>query len=96
MASIHTARNIAATLGLAAFLCESAAAQNPNHAPGDLVLFFQKEGSTNTVYASLGNTATVFRGAAAGAHAPNQINFLNINAELVAAFGAGWAADPQV
>lgn len=96
MASIHKASNVAAALGLAALLCESAAAQNPNHTPGDLVLFFQKEGSTNTVYASLGNTATVFRGASAGPDAPNQVNFRNINAELVSAFGAGWADDPKV
>ena len=96
MASIQTARNLAAALGAAALLCESAAAQNPNHTPGDLVLFFQKEGSTNTVYASLGNTATVFRGAAAGPDASNLINFLDISAELVSAFGPGWAGDPHV
>lgn len=96
MASLITARNLAAALGLAAFFCESAAAQNTNYTPGDLVLFFQKEGSTNTIYVSLGNTATVFRGAAAGPDAANLVDFLNINSELTAAFGAGWASDPQV
>lgn len=96
MASIQTARNVAAAFGLAAFLCESAAAQNPNYAPGDLVLFFQKVGDDDVVYANLGNAATRFRGAAAGADASNQVNFLNINAELVAAFGANWASDPNL
>ena len=71
-------------------------AQNANYAPGDLVLFFQKEGGTNTVYANLGNAATVFRGSAAGPGAANQVNFLNINTELTAAFGAGWASDTSV
>lgn len=96
MAIIHSARNLAAALGLAAFLCESAAAQNPNHAPGDLVLFFQKEGGDDVVYVRLGDSATTFRGAAAGPDGTNQINFLTISAELTAAFGAGWASDPQV
>lgn len=68
-------------------------AQNANHAPGDLVMFFQKTGSTNTVYARLGNAAVNFRGAAAGPDVANQVAFLNINTELTAAFGAGWASD---
>lgn len=98
MASIQTARNIMAALGLAASLLESAAAQNPNYTPGDLVLFFQKEGDEegDVVYANLGNAATQFRGSAAGPDASNQVNFLNLNAELVAAFGANWASDPNV
>ncbi len=69
------------------------AAQNANYAPGDLVLFFQKEGSTNTVYVNLGAAATQFRGAAAGPDAPTRIEFLDIQSTLVAAFGAGWASD---
>lgn len=73
-----------------------ASAQNPNYTEGDLVLYFQKEGGSNTVYANLGNAATVFRGSAAGPGATNKINFLNINAALVSAFGAGWADDPEV
>ncbi len=69
-------------------------AANSFYAPGDLVLFFQKEGSTNTVYANLGNAATLYRGASAGsADGVNRINFLNINSTLTSAFGAGWASD---
>ena len=71
-------------------------AQNTNHAPGDLVMFFQKTGSTNTVYARLGNAGVTFRGAAAGPDVANQVAFLNINTELTAAFGAGWASDPAI
>jgi hypothetical protein len=74
----------------------SATAQNANYAPGDLILYFQQEGGTNTVYANLGNTATQFRGAAAGPGAPNKIDFLNISSQLASAFGAGWASDPTV
>ncbi len=74
----------------------SASAQNPNYAPGDLVLFFQKNGGTNTIMANLGNAATLYRGAAAGPGAPNRIEFLDISAELVTAFGDGWATDPSV
>jgi len=72
------------------------AADNANFKPGDLVLFFQKEGSTNTIYVSLGDTALNFRGAAAGPGAPNKIDFINVSAELSSAFGAGWASDPAV
>ncbi|MCX6875801.1 MAG: hypothetical protein NTW21_18630 [Verrucomicrobia bacterium] len=73
-----------------------AIAQNANYAPGDLVLFFQQEGGAKTVYANLGNAATVFRGAAAGPDAANKVNFLNIGTELTSAFGAGWPSDPSI
>jgi len=76
--------------------CTAVQAQNTFYAPGDLVLYFQKEGSSNTVYANLGSAAG-FRGTAAGAaDGTNRIDFLNINATLTSAFGAGWASDPQV
>lgn len=82
---------------MSALALTPAMADNANYAPGDLVLYFQQEGGTNTVYASLGNAATVFRGAAAGAaDGTNRVNFLSINVALTAAFGAGWAADPTV
>lgn len=69
-------------------------AQNANHAPGDLVLFFQKEGGTETVYANLGNAANLFRRAAAGAEdGENRVRFLDIGNELETAFGANWASD---
>ncbi len=65
------------------------------YAAGDLVLTFQKVGSTNTVYADLGS-ASSFRGAIAGTFAADQINFLDLNATLTSAFGADWASDPNV
>lgn len=89
-------RNLIACVAAASSLAVPAIAQNASHAPGDLVMFFQKTGSTNTVYARLGNAGVNFRGAAAGPDAANQVAFLNINTELTAAFGAGWAGDPAV
>jgi hypothetical protein len=61
-------------------------AQNTNYTPGDLVLFFQLTSGTNQVFASIGNTATVFRGATPGA----SLSLLNINAALTSAFTADW------
>jgi hypothetical protein len=87
---------------LSVFAVHTVTAANSFYAPGDLVLFFQKEGSSNTIYANLGNAATQFRGAAAGvnptgaADAPVQFNFLNLNTTLTSAFGAGWTNDPNV
>lgn len=79
---------------LAAF---PAGAANSFYAPGDLVLFFQQEGGTNTVYANLGNAATLYRGTAAGAaDGVNSINFLDLNTTLTSAFGAGWASDSSI
>jgi len=69
---------------------------HPNYSVGDLVLFFQKAGSTNTVYADLGNAATAFRGSAAGPDAPNKVNFLDVSDALTTAFGSGWANDTSV
>ena len=83
----------ALALGLAT---TPALAQNANYAPGDLVLFLHKAGSTNTIYANLGTAATGFRGAAAGADVPNKTNFLDISAALTSAFGSGWATDPTI
>jgi hypothetical protein len=64
------------------------------------VLFFQTRGvsgSGNGVYVNLGNAATEFRGATAGANAAMQrVNFINIGTTLEAAFGAGWASDPDI
>lgn len=76
-----------------------ARAANTFYAPGDLVLFFQKQGSTNTVYANLGNAATLYRGAAAGTASDGSltnINFLNLNSTLTSAFGGGWQSDPSI
>ncbi len=72
-------------------------AQNENHAPGDLVLTFQKEGGTDTVYANLGNAATLFRKAAAGPQdGENMVHLLDIGDELVQAFGENWASDSGI
>lgn len=76
------------SFGLAAL---PAGAANTFYAPGDLILYFQQEGGTNTVYANLGNTATDFRDASS-----NNINFLNLNSTLTSAFGANWATDSSI
>ena len=86
---------LAASSSLLAAL--SAGAANTFYAAGDLVLFFQQEGGTNTVYANLGNAATQFRGATAGADSTTtRINFLNLNTTLTSAFGSGWASDTSI
>ncbi len=87
--------SIAAVTGLTA-IPALAAPPNPFHADGDLVIAFQKPGDTDTVYASLGNAATLYRGAAAGPDTANNLNFLDLNAVLTSAFGAGWASDPDI
>ena len=69
---------------------------NTFYAAGDLLLTFQQVGGGNTVYADLGNAATVFRGSAAGPGAPNKINFADLSATLTSAFGAGWATDTSI
>jgi hypothetical protein len=78
---------------LAAF---SASAANSFYAPGDLVLTFQKEGDTNTVYANLGSAAG-FRGTASGAAGgTNQLNILDLSSTLTSAFGSQWASDTAI
>jgi len=74
----------------------AANAANSLYAAGDLMLTFQQVGSSNTVYVDLGNAATLYRGAAAGADVATSINFMNINSTLVSAFGAGWASDSTI
>ncbi|MES2658173.1 MAG: hypothetical protein V4689_06120 [Verrucomicrobiota bacterium] len=88
---------LAAVAISAGFSAASAVAQNTFYASGDLVLFFQKPGDTDTVFASLGNSATLYRGAAAGPDAGLQaLNIIDLNAVLTSAFGAGWASDPEI
>lgn len=76
--------------------CAALAQTNPTYQKGDLVLYFQEEGGANTIYANLGNSALLFRGSASGPGAANLVNFLNINTELVEAFGATWASKTTV
>ncbi len=78
------------------FATSFATAANSFYAPGDLVLFFQKRGGTDTVYANLG-AATGYRGSAAGStDGANSINFLNLNTTLSSAFGSNWSSDSTV
>lgn len=85
---------VASSSILAAFPAQAA---NSFYNAGDLILTFQKEGGTNTVYANLGNAATLYRGAAAGsADGTNNINFLDLSTTLTSAFGAGWASDSAI
>jgi Abnormal spindle-like microcephaly-assoc'd, ASPM-SPD-2-Hydin len=72
-------------------------AQNAFHDSGDLILFFQKPGDSNSVLVSLGSAANLYRGSAAGATADRQaLGIVHINSELTTAFGAGWASDTEV
>jgi hypothetical protein len=96
MHSFSSISHIAAALAIGLTATPVFALDNPNFNLGDLVLFFQQEGGGNTVYANLGNAATAFRGAAAGADAPNRVNFMNVGTALTTAFGPGWASDATV
>ena len=76
-----------AALAASGFGVSSAMAQNPNYAPGDIVLYFQQFGGSNTVALNVGSAIT-FRDTAV-----NLINIANINAELsngTLGFGATW------
>jgi PEP-CTERM motif len=81
-----------------AFAASNAGAANTFFEPQDLMLFFQEDGGSNTVYVSLGNSATAFRGSATGAGDASlqQVNFLNINSSLITAFGINWATNPNI
>ncbi len=99
---MKSCRNSLAKLSMPVIACATilnvsqAHAANANFAPGDLVLYFQKEGGAETVYANLGTAATLFRGPSPGAAVPNMINFLNISTTLSSAFGPDWASNPTV
>jgi len=75
----------------------SAHAQNTNFVFGDLMLFFQNPSGTTgfdqQIFVSLGNTATVFRDAAASQ--TNLLNIINIDASLDT-FGTGWANETTI
>lgn len=77
---------ILAAVGVA-LSASSAMAQNPNYAPGDVVLFFQQFGGSNTVALNVGAGVT-FRDATA-----NILNIANIGSLLsdnVTGFGSTW------
>ncbi len=84
-------KNILSTAILAAagvaLSASSAMAQNPNYAPGDIVLFFQQQGGTNTLMLNVG-AATTFRDTTS-----NILNIANIGSQLsngTTGFGASW------
>ena len=83
---------ILAAAGVA--LSSSAAmAVNPNFVAGDLVVFFQQRGGTNTIMLDVGQ-ATLFRDATS-----NILNIANIGTELADGtngFGSGWANDTSL
>jgi len=95
---LKTAFNKAAlaALALMGFAAAPAGAQNPNYAPGDILLFFQQFGGTQTVMVNLG-AATTYRDATA-----NLLNIVNISGALTgatpagAAFGSTWYDDPTL
>lgn len=95
MKSRYATNRLLSVIALAATLAPFTlqGADNPTYNPGDLILFFQQEGGTDTVYANLGNAATSFRGTASGPGAANLINFKELSAQLGEAFGPDWAAD---
>jgi len=74
--------------------------QGATVAAGDLVLFFQKVGDSNTVYVNLGAADTLYRGFYSGISGADyllsNVGFININSTLVTAFGAGWASDTSI
>lgn len=72
-------------------------AQNPNYAPGDLLLYFQQFGGTQTVMVNLG-TAFSYRD-----RTTDNLNIVNIGGTLTgsvasggAAFPANWYDDPTI
>ncbi len=94
---LKTAFNKAALTALAVtgFAVAPAGAQNPNFAPGDLLLYFIQFGGSQTVPVNLG-AAYGYRDATA-----NSLNFINIGGTLTgtapagAAYPADWYDDPN-
>jgi len=93
----NTTKLLTSLASTAMLLAGSSHAANTFYEVGDLILYFQKPGNTNTVYVSLGNAASNFRGSAAGPTYDRQaLNILNINTTLVSAFGENWASDANI
>lgn len=84
-------RVLALAAGSLAITALSANAANSSYAAGDLVLYFQQYGNSNTLYVDLG-AATTYRGAATGPDVANILNIIDINTQLNAAFGGSWAS----
>lgn len=88
-----TSKSVILLGAIGALIGAEAQAQNPNFAPGDLILGFQNpggsQGADKTVLVNLGDTATVFR--SAGSTDTNLFDITNIGALLSAAYGPNWA-----
>jgi hypothetical protein len=78
-----------------ALTVNTAKAANTLYAPGDLVMFFQEQGGSNTVYINLG-LATDFRGDASGPGGTPSINIANVGSTLTSAFGSGWQSNTNL
>lgn len=80
-------------------LAGSANAANMFFATGDLILFFQKPGDTDTVYVAMGSAPLLYRGSTAGTlgdHSLTQSNIVSLRSTLESAFGEFWASDPDL
>jgi hypothetical protein len=71
-------------------LATSAQAQNPNFAPGDVYMFFQKFGDPDTFMVNLG-AGFSYRDATT-----STFDIKNVGTELTTAFGANWFEDSDV
>ena len=94
-----THNRFASLVGAMALGAGAAQAANTLYAPGDLLLYFQQQGGTNTVYVNLGKAATLYRGDYAGTGGDASLtnyNIININASLVSAFGPNWATQTNI
>lgn len=92
-------KRLLASASVVTLAAAPAHAANTFYDPGDLILFFQKPGTQNTVYVSLGSAANNYRGLVAGTtgdYALHKTDILNINSTLTSAFGAGWASDTGI
>jgi hypothetical protein len=71
-------------------------AQNAFFAPGDLILFFQKPGSTDSVVVGLGSAANLYRGTQAGPTGNRQAtNIIKIDTQL-AGLDPNWQTSTSV
>ena len=78
-------------------LCAGTSVQAANslYTAGDLIMFFQEQGGSNTLYVNLG-AAHSYRGAASGLDGASVPNIINISTELTSAFGADWASNTNL
>jgi len=91
----HLITALVAITSTLTLLPTSARAQNPGYAPGDLVIFFQNpggsQGSDMQLFATTGNTATVFR--QAFVNGQNLTNVVNVGGLLGTTFSTNWTSE---